>query len=295
MKAVCVITSALAFDAGPASRFFHTRHMNHAQPQVASSDHYVEHPQGRLFARRWTPAQRQPDAAPFVLLHDSLGCVELWRDFPAQLSQATGREVVAYDRLGFGRSAPRVELPSVDFVAEEARLYLPELCKQLDLDSFVALGHSVGGGMAIECAAVFGQGRPRCVALITIAAQVYAEDLTLSSIRVAREQFRDEQQLARLSKYHGDKSAWVRDAWIENWLHPDFADWSVEGVLPKVQCPVLALHGENDEYGTAYHPETIGRLSGGPAQVEILPGIGHVPHREQPAVVLEKIVAFLAQ
>ncbi len=260
---------------------------------TAPIDQYVEHAQGRIFTRRWSPGQPL-DAAPIILMHDSLGCVELWRDFPALLSQATRRDVVAYDRLGFGRSDARPELPSLDFVAEESREYFAEICKQLGIDAFVAMGHSVGGGMAIECAAAFSQGTPRCEALITIAAQVYPEDLTLASIREAREQFQDEQQLARLAKYHGDKSAWVRDAWIENWLHPEFAKWSVEDALTRVQCPVLALHGENDEYGTAYHPQTIGRLAAGPSQVEILAGIGHVPHREQPQLVLEKVASFLA-
>lgn len=258
------------------------------------SDQYIEHPQGRIFTRRWSAHSADPAACPIVLMHDSLGCVELWRDFPALLSQATGRDVIAYDRLGFGRSAPRAALPSLDFVAEEAKLYFAEICAQLGVQSFIAMGHSVGGGMAIECAAAFSAGPRQCAALITIAAQVYPEDLTLNSIRLAREQFQDEQQLARLAKYHGDKSAWVRDAWIENWLHPGFAAWTVEDVLPRVQCPVLALHGENDEYGTAYHPKAIGRLAGGPTQVEILPGIGHVPHKEQPQLVLEKVAGFLA-
>lgn len=259
-----------------------------------ATDQFVAHPQGRIFTRRWAAPQTRACASPIVLLHDSLGCVELWRDFPAQLCLATGRPVIAYDRLGFGHSDSRPELPSLDFVAEEARLYFAEICRQLDVRAFVAMGHSVGGGMAIECAAAFGSGALRCEALITLAAQVYPEERTLSSIRLAREQFQDEQQLARLDRYHGDKSAWVRDAWIENWLHPGFAAWSLEGVLPRVQCPVLALHGENDEYGTAYHPEAIGRLAAGPARVEILAGVGHVPHREQPQAVLDKVAGFLA-
>jgi pimeloyl-ACP methyl ester carboxylesterase len=129
--------------------------------------------------------------------------------------------------------------------------------------------------------------------LITESAQVFAEDLTLSSIRVAREQFRDPQQMQRLSKYHGDKAAWVVDAWTENWLDPEFESWSLLQTLERVKCPVMALHGEHDEYGTAHHPRLIGQSSGGPRRVEILAATAHVPHREQEEQVLSLVSDFL--
>lgn len=230
-----------------------------------------------------------------MMLHDSLGCVELWRDFPAALSQATGREVIAYDRLGFGQSDPRSERPALDFVSEEASFYFPVVCEQLGLRRFVALGHSVGGGMAIQCAAESATaGALDCEALVTLAAQVFPEDRTLEGIRAAREQFRDPRQIERLARYHGDKAQWVLEAWIENWLHPDFSSWSLAEVLPRVRCPTLAIHGERDEYGSTLHPELIGQLGGGLARVEILPGVGHVPHREQPAEILRLLATFLA-
>lgn len=228
---------------------------------------------------------------PIVLLHDSLGSVALWRDFPGQLAAATGRRVVAYDRLGFGQSDVRTDRPSIDFVGEEATLYFPAVREQLGLARFVALGHSVGGGMAIHCAAADPDA---CEALVTIAAQVFAEERTLEGIRAAKEQFRDPAQVQRLARYHGERTAWVLDAWIGNWLHPDFADWNLLEVLPRVACPVLALHGDSDEYGSTRHPTLIGERSGGSAQVAILPETGHVPHRERPQVVLQRIGEFLA-
>ena len=266
-------------------------------PPITRHHHFVQHAQGRLFTRTWTPADDAEAASPrpvhpIVLFHDSLGCVELWRDFPEQLCRATGRRVIAYDRLGFGRSDPRTERPSLDFVAEESALYFPALREQLELEGFVALGHSVGGGMAIHCAADSGGG---CEALVTIAAQVFAEDRTLNGIRAAREQFQDPRQLERLVKYHGDKARWVLEAWTENWLHHGFAAWSLEPVLPRVACPVLAIHGELDEYGSTRHPALIGSLCGGPAQVEVLPGVGHVPHREVAGRVLELIEGRLGR
>ena len=258
---------------------------------ITSRDQWVQHPQGRIFVRRWRLSEHRPQGNPIVLLHDSLGCVDLWRDFPLALCRATGREVIAYDRLGFGRSGARVALPSLDFVAEEARDYFPLVCEQLGVDGFVVLGHSVGGGMAIQCAAEWAG---RCEALVTLAAQAFPEEQTLEGIRLAREHFRTPEQIERLARYHGDKARWVLDAWTEIWLHPGFAAWSMLEVLPHVRCPTLVIHGEQDEYGSSLHPESIGRQCGGPARIEILPGVGHVPHREQPDAVLGMVGALLA-
>lgn len=258
---------------------------------VATEDLWVHHPQGRLFVRSWTPAGPAPQGSPVVLMHDSLGCVDLWRDFPQRLAAATGRAVLAYDRLGFGRSDARSGRPGTGFVAEEATDYFPVLREQLRLDRFVALGHSVGGGMAIECAAAFPDA---CEALVTVAAQVFAEDRTLDGIRAARQQFQDPEQVQRLARYHGPRAAWVLDAWIGNWLDPRFADWNLLAALPRVRCRTLALHGSNDEYGSTRHPALIGEHGGGATQVEVLPDTGHVPHRERPDAVLALIAGFLA-
>ena len=249
------------------------------------AEHWVHHPRGRLFARSWTPAG-ELHAAPLVLLHDSLGCVELWRDFPAALAEATSRRVVAYDRLGFGRSDGREGGMPLDFIAEEAKSFFPVVLEQLGIDRFVVFGHSVGGGMAVNCAAELSG---RCEALITESAQAFVEDRTVQGLLAAREQFKQAGQMERLARYHGDKAAWVLEAWLGTWLSPAFAAWSLEDVLPRVTCPALALHGSEDEYGSARHLEMIGRLAGGPARVLLLAGAGHVPHREQPAQVLSEI------
>ncbi|MGN6578816.1 MAG: alpha/beta fold hydrolase [Bordetella sp.] len=259
---------------------------------AASREQWIDHPRGRIFARRWSPqgVQQPPAAPPILLMHDSLGSVALWRDFPAALSQATGREVIAYDRLGFGRSDARSGRLSLDFVREEATDVFALLLDQLGVPRCVAMGHSVGGGMAIQCAAEYAD---RCEALVTVAAQVFPEDRTLSGIRAAREQFRDPGQVERLARYHGDKARWVLEAWTETWLDPGFASWTLVPILPRVRCPALAVHGEDDEYGSAVHPDLIAQHSGGPVERAILPGIGHMPHREQPDQVLRRLAAFL--
>ncbi len=254
-------------------------------------DHWVDHPRGRLFVRLWAPTG-QAAGAPIVLQHDSLGCVELWREFPEQLCAATGRRVVAYDRLGFGRSDARTGTLPLDFIADEARSFFPVLLEQLGIERCVVFGHSVGGGMAVHCAAGLGD---RCEALITESAQAFVEDRTVQGLRAARELFQQPEQMERLARYHGDQAAWVLEAWLGTWLSPTFSGWSLQEVLPKVKCPVLAIHGADDEYGSARHPEMICRLAGGPAQLALMADTGHVPHRERPGQVIAAVLAALTR
>ena len=259
---------------------------------IQPRDGWADHPQGRIFAREWSlpGAGAHRPASPIVLFHDSLGCVELWRDFPAELSAASGRRVIAYDRLGFGRSDAREVLPELDFIAEEARVYFPAVREQLGLERFVVFGHSVGGGMAVNCAAHHGAA---CVALITESAQAFVEDRTVEGLEDARALFKDPGQVDRLKRYHGDKARWVLDAWIESWLAPAFATWSLRPVLPQVDCPALVIHGVDDEYGSPVHPALIAELSGGLARLELMADTRHVPHREREADVVAMVRAFL--
>jgi pimeloyl-ACP methyl ester carboxylesterase len=256
-----------------------------------TQEHWIGLPQeGRLYAKTWTPVA--PQKAPLVLMHDSLGSVALWRDFPAQLAQATGRQVIAYDRWGFGQSDARADTLSTQFVSEEAAIYFPVVREHLDLERFALLGHSVGGGMGIAVAAGTG---PACTALVTIAAQAFVEDRTRAGIVEARALFQDAAQLERLARYHGSKARWVVDAWTDTWLSPAFADWTVDAWLPRVQCPLLAIHGELDEYGSAAQPARIARQAGAGGRAEIITGAHHMPHREMADQVLGLMQAFLAQ
>ncbi|MGE8318144.1 MAG: alpha/beta fold hydrolase [Comamonas sp.] len=263
---------------------------------VRIDEAWVAIPHGRLFARCWTPpameGQARPvDRTPIVLFHDSLGCVDLWRDFPAALALRTGRKVLAYDRWGFGRSEVRPGRLALDFVADEARSFFPAVRSHWGLERFIAFGHSVGGGMAVHCAAAFAAD---CVALVTESAQSMVEERTLQGIREAKALFQDEGQVERLCKYHGDKARWVLDAWTETWLDPQFASWSLAAVLPGVRCPLLAIHGAQDEYGSTAQPQMIADLSAGPSQLAIIEATAHVPHRERADAVLDLVARFLA-
>ena len=243
---------------------------------------------GNIFARQW--AAEDNENIPIVLLHDSLGSVDLWRDFPALLSITLSRRVIAYDRLGFGKSSPRAELPSVDFIGEEARVYFPQIARALELDEYVLFGHSVGGAMALNIAA---EDPNRCKAVITEAAQAFVEERTLSGIRAAREAFEDEGQVARLTRWHGERAQWVLDAWTRVWLSPEFRSWSLDPCLDRIECPVLAIHGDADEYGSVEFPRRITEGVRGPSQMELLVSCGHVPHREKTGEVLRLVRTFI--
>lgn len=169
---------------------------------------------------------------------------------------------------------------------------MPQLCESLGLSMIIPFGHSVGGAMAIATAAHMPD---QCAAVITEAAQSFVEDQTLSGIRVARSEFEKPSQLERLAKYHGTKARWVLDAWIDTWLVPAFAAWCLDDDLRAVRCPILALHGDLDEYGSSQHPERISRLTQGPARTVTLEGCGHIPHREQPARLLSEVVTLLQE
>lgn len=245
-------------------------------------------PGGDVFVRLWDPGRSE--RAPILLLHDSLGSVEQWRDFPAALATTTGRTVAAYDRLGFGRSTPRTDAPSFRFIEEEAEVFFPAVVRGLGFEGYVLFGHSVGGAMALTIAA---REPGTCRAVITESAQAFVEERTRAGIRAAKLGFESEAQFARLAKWHGERAAWVLRAWTDVWLAPAFEGWSLDACLGRVRCPVLAVHGDADEFGTSAFPRRIAEGVRGPSRMEIVASCGHVPHRERKGEVLRLIRAFL--
>jgi pimeloyl-ACP methyl ester carboxylesterase len=257
---------------------------------VDLDNRHVTVPGGSVFVRTWRPPET--DRLPVVLLHDSLGSVEQWREFPAALACATNRPVIAYDRLGFGHSSRRTDTATTTFIDDEARIHLPAVVNTLSLGRYVLFGHSVGGGMALAAAAVAGS---RCAAVISESAQAFVEERTLAGIRAAKQGFEDEARFARLSKWHGERSRWVLEAWTEVWLSPEFRQWSLAPVLGRVRCPVLALHGDADEFGSCEFPRRIAQEVSGPARMQIIGDCGHVPHREKEGEVVALVREFLAE
>ena len=268
---------------------------------LAVTEHWIALPSSaesalpqRLHARRWQGTASAEEKAPLVLMHDSLGCIALWREFPEALARATGRTVIAYDRLGFGQSDARQALPPLSFVADEAAEGFAAVRAHFGLQRFAVLGHSVGGGMAVHIAARHAEAGD-CTALVTLSAQAFVEQRTVDGIRVAQAQFADPAQRDRLRRYHGDKTDWVLSAWIDNWLSPGFADWRLDDALPQVRCPALVIHGEADEYGSPEHPRRIEQgLGSADKRALVMAGVGHVPHREQAERTVAEIAGFLA-
>lgn len=243
----------------------------------------------RIFIQTWTPSQCLNNTA-IILLHDSLGSVHLWRDFPEQLAQITQQKVIAYDRLGFGQSSAHLNTLNHDFVVTEATQTFEQILQELDVQKFIVMGHSVGGGMASVCAATYPD---QCVGLITIAAQACVEELTLSGIKEAKQMFAQDGQLDRLRKYHGEKAQWVLDAWTETWLSDDFKNWSLRSFIEKIQSPMLVIHGELDEYGSLNQPQQFIDYSPSVSQLRIMKNTHHMPHKENPKEVLTIIQKFI--
>lgn len=257
---------------------------------IHTEDFTIATAQGQIHARRWRNAEAPPHSAPFVLLHDSLGAVSLWREFPEQLARQCARDVVAYDRLGFGESSPHPGLLATSFIRDESQQALAAVLTHLGIEPFIAVGHSVGGGMALCAAAQYPQ---RCLGVITLAAQSYVEQRTIDGLLTAKQAFAEDGQMQRLARYHGDKAPWVLQAWLGTWLSPAFADWTLDEDLRRLQCPLLVFHGDQDEYGSTEHPHRIAALAGGKTTVQVLEGCGHVPHRERMDEVLTTVVVWL--
>lgn len=241
-----------------------------------------------IYIKRWTP-ENLISMVPIILIHDSLGSADLWKDFPLKLAQATARCVIAYDRLGFGKSDACIEKPSVDFIKNEAEVFFPALKRQLAIEKYILLGHSVGGGMAINIAAKDTD----CLGVISVSAQAFIEEITISGIQKAKEFFAKDNQIKRLEKWHGSKAKWVLNAWVDVWLSPEFSQWSLSYCIQDVLCPTLVIHGDKDEYGTIAFPRFISTNVGGDSERLVITDCGHVPHKEKPTCVLNSIVNFL--
>jgi pimeloyl-ACP methyl ester carboxylesterase len=226
---------------------------------------------------------------PILLLHDSLGSVELWRDFPEALAVATSRTVIAYDRLGYGRSAPHPGVLLDDHIETEAQ-NVAALLDALNVERCVAFGHSIGAEMGVACGARIPE---RISAVVAECAQSWIEEMTLATISAARKQFEDPEQFAKLAKYHGEKAQWVLDAWTEVWHRPSMRDWTIRPELPRLRCPLLVIHGAQDHFVSLEQPRTMAREAGGPSRLEIIDGAGHIPHRERMDEVLQLTADFL--
>jgi pimeloyl-ACP methyl ester carboxylesterase len=237
---------------------------------------------------RLTPAQPVRAVAPVVVLHEALGSVSLWRNFPQRLADATGAETIAYSRYGHGRSTSRAEPYGARYLEEEALAWLPALLDLLHVGRPVLFGHSDGATIALVAAAEWPNPP---AGIVVLAPHVMVEEESLAGIRRTLDAHATTDFAARLARHHDD-AAGVFRRWHETWLHPSRRGWSIEALLPRIACPVLAIQGEQDEYATMEQVDRIARAVEG-TQVLKIAGCRHSPHRDRPEAVLQATAAFV--
>ena len=227
--------------------------------------------------------------ATLVFLHEGLGSAAQWRDFPLQVATRTGRRALVYSRYGHGQSeVPREARRSVRFMHEEALDSLPEVLKGLGVQNPILVGHSDGASIALIHA---GAGHPvRGLALM--APHVFVEDLCIRSIEQAKRDFETTDLPRRLAKYHKD-AAKTFFLWNDVWLDPEFRPWNIAEFLPAIRCPVLAIQGEDDAYGTMAQLEAVKEKVNATCELVKLPACGHAPFRDRPRETLEAVVRFV--
>jgi pimeloyl-ACP methyl ester carboxylesterase len=236
------------------------------------------------------PVGRPP--APIIFLHEGLGSVAMWRDWPAQVCAASGRAGVVYSRRGYGQSDAIPDVRGAgrlgpDYMHREALEELPALLKALDIESPVLLGHSDGATIALLHASRFPVS-----ACIVMAPHVIVEDLSVRSIAQARDAYGSGNLRERLGRYHADVDCafWQ---WNDVWLSPAFRDFDIRDDCRRIEAPVFAIQGEDDPYGTLRQIEEIAPR--GSYRKLVLPQCGHSPHKDQPERTRDAISRFLTQ
>ncbi len=236
------------------------------------------------------------DGPLLVFLHEGLGSVSMWRDFPTRLCERLGWQGLVYSRPGYGQSTPRPLDQSLtpDFLERQAVEVLPAVLQALGVDAtrrpLWLLGHSDGGSIALIHAARFADS---VAGLVVLAPHIMVEDISVTSIAQAREAYLGTDLRARLARHHRDPDSafW---GWNDVWLSPAFRDWSIEALLPTITCPVLAVQGEDDEYGSLQ--QVFGIAQATPqTTVEVFADCGHSPHKDQAQRLLERIRLFVSE
>lgn len=225
-----------------------------------------------------------------LLLHEGLGSVTMWRHFPEKLAAATGCRLIVWSRAGYGGSEPYPEPRTARYMHREGEEMLPALLEALNIERPILIGHSDGGSIALIFAGAFPDV-PLGVAVM--APHEFVEPETLAGIRAARKVWDDTDWPHKLARYHRDAPKVFSD-WNDCWLSPPFRDWNIEEYLPKIRCPVLAIQGDDDEYATMRQIEVIAEQVPGTELLK-LPKCGHSPQRDQEALVLAALAAFVSR
>ncbi|APR77858.1 benzoate degradation ring-cleavage hydrolase [Minicystis rosea] len=232
-----------------------------------------------------------PHRPTLVFLHEGLGCIARWRDFPRAVATAAGCPALVYSRLGYGQSDPVARPRPVTFMHDEARGDLPALLESEGLTDVILIGHSDGASIALIHAS---DGDRRVRGLVTMAPHVFVEDICVHAIHAIRTQYLDDATdvKKKLAKHHADVDGAFL-GWADVWLAPAFRSWNLTGLLPSVKVPLLVIQGEDDEYGTLAQVDAVCAGVSGPSERLVLSACGHVPQRDRLEEVLAAIVGFV--
>jgi pimeloyl-ACP methyl ester carboxylesterase len=234
-----------------------------------------------------------PDAAPtIVFLHEGLGSVGLWGDFPDRVAEATGLGLFVYSRAGYGQSSASAMPRRVTFMHEEAREVLPRVLDAIGFRRGVLLGHSDGASIAAIYAGSFLD--PRLRGIVLLAPHFFAEPFGIEEIARAKERYEEGDFRAKLARWHRDPDN-AFYSWSGPWLDPQFLNWDIRPELAAIGVPVLIVQGDEDQYGTLEQVKTAKRLCASPVEAVILPGIRHIPHRDAPAETLAAVADFIGR
>ena len=238
----------------------------------------------------WVGRTRQSKEPVLVFLHEGLGCIAMWRNFPEQLCHALDMPGFAYSRAGYGGS-DGIELPRpITYQEDEAKVLVDNL-NALKIERAIHIGHSDGGTIALIHAAI--DKRDRVIGAVTMAAHVFNEVICIEGIREARVIWDTTDLREKLKRYHGDNVDNAFLGWNDTWQRDDYWHWNIEKYLQDISCPLLVMQGNDDHYGSEHQVDSIIKGVAGPAQKEMLDDCGHNPHLDQPEITISAIKHFL--
>ena len=246
---------------------------------------------GTRLEAKWIGQQSNINDRVILFLHEGLGCISMWRDFPEDLSKLTGLRSFIFSRQGYGKS-DSIKLPrDVNFMHYEALKILPDILDIVGINRAILVGHSDGGSIALINAG--GVRDPRVEGIVCLAAHVFNEEITIKRIEEAKSSFKNGSLREKLAKHHGTNVDCAFWGWNDIWLNPEFKKWNIEKFLPNIRIPALVIQGDKDPYGTISQVDAIQAGIGSNAIVELIPECGHSPHLERRNMTLELITKFI--
>lgn len=248
-------------------------------PFITAAGHALEY--------EWLDAG-DPGRPAIVFLHEGLGSIRQWRDFPIRVVKATGCSALVYNRYGYGNSDVLAQPRAADFMHDEARVALPQILKGLGIEAPILVGHSDGASIALIHA---GSGH-RVRGVVVEAPHTFMEEINTAAIESTIRTFESTDLPERLGKYHRDVKKTFY-GWSDVWLSAGFRSWDIRGFLPQIHCPVMAIQGVDDAYGTMAQLDAIAAGVSGPCELVKVDACGHSPHRDQPEATLAAVVRFI--